>query len=206
LRNRNSYLTFKTYITGFELFNLAIVNFYFKNIDPKRFHEWQQKGYIQSIIKGWYAFGDINITEKTLFYWSNTIRKPSYISLTSAFSYYGFIPEQSFGITAITTLKTINYKVLNYTFTYNTLKSNLLFGFENIKFNNKHINMALMEKAILDYLYLHNNIKTVADIEALRWNKNQNIDWVLFDKYLAVLDNKQVSQRAHIFKQYMTCF
>jgi predicted transcriptional regulator of viral defense system len=187
----------------FPIFNINIVQFYFKNFDSKRFHEWQQKGYLQSIIKGWYAFTDKPITEHSLFKWSNTIRKPSYISLITAFSYYGFVPEQSFEISAVSSLKTIRYSILNYSFTYNTIDASLLFGYHFITHHNATFNMASLEKAILDYLYLNANIKSTKDIEALRWNRNQIIDWKLFDTYLSVYENKKLNARANIFKKYM---
>lgn len=203
MRNRNTYLVFQDLLKDFDVFNSTIVAAYFSNFDTKRFNEWQKKGYIHKLIKGWYAFANTDVSEKTLFRWSNCLRKPSYISLESAFSYYGFIPEQTFEIKGVTTLKTIAYTVLDKKFTYNTLASRLYFGYQIIFQNHKPIAIATIEKAILDYLYLNNRISEISDFDDIRWNKLQAIDWVLFNKYLAVFNNEALNKRADQFKNYM---
>lgn len=202
MRNRNTYLEFQDQLKDFDILNIRLVEAYFPNFDSKRLNEWQKKGYIQKLIKGWYAFAKIEVTEMVMFRWSNQLRKPSYISLESAFSYYGFIPEQSFEIKAVTTLKTISYAILDKSFTYNTIAQKLFFGYHVITHNLKPIKIADFEKAILDYLYLKTDIKDLADFESLRWNKMATIDWALFDKYLAVFDNQELNKRVVIFKKY----
>lgn len=139
MRNRNTYLAFQNQLKSFDVFNIRLVEAYFPNFNSKRFNEWQKKGYIQKLIKGWYSFSNIEVTEMVMYRWSNQLRKPSYISLESAFSYYGFIPEQSFEIKAVTTLKTMSYSILNRHFTYNTLSQNLFFGYSIIQENQKPI-------------------------------------------------------------------
>ncbi|MFZ1788285.1 MAG: hypothetical protein WAT92_08245 [Saprospiraceae bacterium] len=203
MRNRNTYLEFQDQLKDFDILNIRLVEAYFPNFDSKRLNEWQKKGYIHKLIKGWYAFAKIEVTEMVMFRWSNQMRKPSYISLESAFSYYSFIPEQSFEIKAVTTLKTISYAILDKSFTYNTLAQKLFFGYHVITYNLKPIKIADFEKAILDYLYLKTDIKDLADFESLRWNKMATIDWALFDKYLAVFDNQELNKRVVIFKKYM---
>ncbi len=203
MRNRHTYLEFQNKLKDFEVVNSALINTYFPDFDSKRLNEWQKKGYIRKLIKSWYLFSDVNITELSLFRWSNLLRKPSYISLESAFTYYGFIPEQSFEIKAVTSLKTIHYNILGKTFTYNTLSPTLLFGFKTILYNQKPICMARLEKAILDYLYLHTGILDQHDFEALRWNRNQSIDWELLESYLSVFHSKRVEKNINQFKKYM---
>jgi predicted transcriptional regulator of viral defense system len=203
LRNRNTYLEFQDQLESFDIFNIKLVSAYFSNFDSKRFNEWQKKGYIKKLIKGWYAFAKADVTELSLFRWSNVLRKPSYISLESAFTYYGFIPEQTFEIKSVTTLKTISYTILNRKFTYNTLATRLFFGYNIIVHNQKPVALAFIEKAIIDYLYLNSDVSESVDFEALRWNKFQKIDWVLFDKYLCVFKNNALNNRAKQFKNYM---
>ena len=63
-----------------------------KNIEPnfhrRRLNEWQDKGFIKKIIRGYYLFSDTPVDEEILFKISNQIYYPSYISLESALSYY----------------------------------------------------------------------------------------------------------------------
>jgi hypothetical protein len=65
--------------------------------------------------------------------------------------------------------------------------------------------MASMEKAILDYLYLHSQLNTVDDFEALRWDKEalKQLDIVRFFDYLQLFNSKTLSNRAQILKKYI---
>jgi hypothetical protein len=62
-----------------------------------------------------------------------------------------------------------------------------------------------MEKAILDYLYLHSQLNTVDDFEALRWDKEalKQLDIVRFFDYLQLFNSKTLSNRAQILKKYI---
>ena len=63
--------------------------------------------------------------------------------------------------------------------------------------------MAELEKAILDYLYLHPEIQTVADMEALRFNADVlgGIDWQKFEIYLSLFKSRALEKRVQVFKQ-----
>jgi hypothetical protein len=65
--------------------------------------------------------------------------------------------------------------------------------------------MASLEKALLDYLYLHSEIKSVSDVQGLRWNieglRKMNIQKM--DDYLLLFNNKSLSQRYSLLKKYM---
>ena len=71
-------------------------------------------------------------------------------------------------------------------------------------FPNKMEWCASMEKAILDYLYLHSEIKSVSDFQALRWNieglRKMNIQKM--DDYLSLFNKKTLSQRYLLLKKY----
>ena len=203
MSNRNTFLAFQKELSAFEIVNLNLIRSYFPTLDHKRLHEWLNHGYLQRLIKGWYAFADFHPSETTWYRWSNLLRKPSYISLESAFSYYGFIPEYTFEIKAVSTHKTMQYLIMNKRLTYNTLAPGLLFGYDVVPLQAKPILIAKLEKAILDYLYLHPHVDQLEIFESLRWNTQQNINWELFDRYLAAFDNKQLDKRAKQFKLYM---
>ena len=65
--------------------------------------------------------------------------------------------------------------------------------------------MASAEKAILDYLYLHSEIKTTVDFEALRWNKEilKMLDLQQFSDYLQLFNSKRVSGRFQLLLKYI---
>ena len=62
--------------------------------------------------------------------------------------------------------------------------------------------MAEAEKALLDYLYIHPEIKTKNDFRAMRINKNSFKDKINLKKfyiYLEFFNNKALVKRVNIF-------
>jgi len=89
------FLELKNELKDFPIFSLNEI----KNIDPnfyrRRLNEWQDKGYIKKVIRGYYIFSDLQLSEEILFKIANRIYSPSYVSLESALSYYHLIPVGS---------------------------------------------------------------------------------------------------------------
>ena len=65
--------------------------------------------------------------------------------------------------------------------------------------------MASLEKALLDYLYLHSELKSVSDFQALRWNieglRKMNIQKM--EDYLSLFNKKILSQRYSFLNKYI---
>ena len=101
---------------------------------------------IKRIVKGKYHFALKDYHEFEL---ANFLINPSYISLESALSFYGILPQFPYTITSVTPLKTrtINYQDKEYE--YSHLDSSYFWDF--IKKDNFLI--AAPEKALLDELY-----------------------------------------------------
>jgi predicted transcriptional regulator of viral defense system len=206
LRNNISYIQFKNQLLPLGVFSLCDVRKVYPRFDSRRFTEWQQQGYLVKIIKGWYRFAEVSVDELLLFRISNAIRKPSYISLQSALSYHGIIPEQSFAITAVTSLKTQQYQTADALFTYRSISPALLFGYHVQRHNNAPVLLADAEKAVLDYLYLHAALTQTDDFEALRWNTSslRELNPGKLEQYLNAMHNKALHTRFEILKKYMT--
>jgi len=129
-----------------------------------------EKWYIKPIIKWRYIFGDIAIDENILYYISNNIYNPSYISMEVALSYYHLIPEWVFTITAVSSKKTQAFDTLFGKFSYRSIKENLLFGYALKKIWNISYKIAEIEKAVLDFLYFRPDITTEKNFEELRFD------------------------------------
>jgi predicted transcriptional regulator of viral defense system len=125
--------------------------------------------------------------------------------LESALAFYEIIPEAVFSVTSISSLNTTKLNSSVGTLTYNHLKENLFFGYELIELNGLTIAMASPEKAILDYLYLHSEIKTTVDFEAVRWDKEilKTLDLQQFSDYLQLFNSKSVSKRFQLLLKYI---
>lgn len=166
-----NYHDFKSHFEPFQVFSITDILKWKPDFDRRRLVEWQAKGYLRKIINKWYCFSSLSLNEPVLFLIANRICSPSYISLESAFSYYGFIPEGVLTIQSVTSLKTKVYSTPLGHFNYRNLKPSLLFGIRMIKAGNQQVRLAEPEKALLDYLYLNPAVRTDQDFEALRLNR-----------------------------------
>jgi len=199
------YIEFKNQFDKRPLISLIEIQKSFPKLDKRRLTEWNKKGYIENIKRGFYRFTDQPIHQGLIYFVANKIYSPSYVSLESALAFYEIIPEAVFSVTSISSLNTMKLKASVGNLTYNHLKENLFFGYELKELNGLTIAMASVEKAILDYLYLHSEIKTTADFEAVRWNKEilKTLDLQQFSDYLQLFNSKSVSKRFQLLLKYI---
>jgi len=199
------YLEFKAAFDKRPLVSLVEIHQVFPSLDKRRLTEWHQKGYLENVKRGFYRFSDQSLTLGSLCFIANKIYRPSYVSLESALAFYEVIPETVFSITSISSLNTAQFATPVGIVSYQHLKSSLYFGYELNSLNGHIIAMAKPEKAILDYLYLHSEIKAYADFEALRWNKEilKSLDFQRFSDYLQLFNSKSVSRRYQVLLNYM---
>ena len=178
-RNKMQFIEFKKKFDKYPVFSVQEIEKIYPNWNRMNLRNWQQKRYILKLRNNWYCFTDLDFDESFLFYAANKIYSPSYISLESALYYYGFIPEASFSISSISTLKTERFSNDLGNFVYSSIKRECFFGYELIIHDNITVKMAGMEKAILDFLYMRKDIKSFEDIKSLRLNSlliNEKID------------------------------
>ena len=131
------YIELKESLKEFTIFSLADIERIDSNFYRRRLNEWQDKGYIKKIIKGYYIFSDLELSENILFEIANRIYSPSYISFEMALSYYHLIPESVYGITSASTRRTYKFKTPIAEFSYRTIKHNLFFGYNLINYGHK---------------------------------------------------------------------
>lgn len=139
--------------------------------DFNRFNinNWLKKGYLVKLRKEWYAFSECLALADFAQYIANRIYMPSYISLHSALSHYGMIPEAITKITSVTTLKTAEFSNDFGDYTYQTVKPALMFGYEPQPMaDGRSVLFASPEKALLDLLYLYPFYSTEEDMLELR--------------------------------------
>ncbi|MBN2373759.1 hypothetical protein JXL19_08230 [bacterium] len=194
-------------LRDFTIFSLNDIRGIDNRFFRTRLNEWQDKGFIKKIIKGYYIFSDLKLNENVLFEIANKIYRPSYISFEMAFSWHGLIPESVYGITSVSTRKTYRFKTKIAEFTYRQIKPQLFFGYDLVKYGGgKFFRMAGMEKAILDYFYTHSSLKEAADFEGLRLNRD-----VFFEKFnekrlndfLERFRQNRLSKRIKSFVEFM---
>ncbi len=186
----------------YSVFSLQDVHKIAPNFNRIQLDRWQKKGYIKRIKKEYYYFTDKEIDQNFLFYLSNKIYSPSYISLEKAFQYYDFIPEEIFQVTSVSSKKTTKFTTSMGNFSYRHIKPSIFFGYRMLDYGKQKILLAEPEKAVLDYLYLNPRLKAADDFREMRINKQEfleKIDYTKLQRYLKAFENESLSSRVKIF-------
>ena len=198
-----NFVYFKNSLRDFPVFSIADIRATHGGFDRRRLSEWQKKGYIKKIVKGYYLFSDVDMNEDTLAAIANKIYKPSYISFETAMSHYRLIPESIYMITSASTKRTSLFETPVARFSYRTIKPALFFGYSLLP---GRIKMAFMEKAILDYFYINPAAQTNDDFASLRINREEMLSRVnkeRFTDYLRRFNQKRLSKRMEYFLEWL---
>ena len=118
-----------------------------------KINELVKKGDLTTVKKGLYITGPrINIAKPESFLIANHLWGPSYVSLESALSYWGLIPERVYEISSITVKTSKNYKTPLGRFSYYRLPLPYYsFGIKSVQLTPKQVVLiASPEKAICD--------------------------------------------------------
>jgi predicted transcriptional regulator of viral defense system len=200
------YLELKTQLKDFPVFSIKDIEKVDLSFHKQRLSEWQKKGYVKKIRQGFYIFSDLQIDEKILFTIANRIYEPSYVSLEMALSIYGIIPEAVYGITSATSQNTRDISAPMGNFIYRHIQSNLMFGYELREHGGHYYQIAEIEKAVLDYLYLNPKLIDNESFDGIRFNTSElreKLNIEKFNKYLEAFHNKSLSHRAKKFLTYI---
>ncbi|MBU1570928.1 MAG: type IV toxin-antitoxin system AbiEi family antitoxin domain-containing protein [Proteobacteria bacterium] len=148
---------------------------------------WVKKGYLVRLKNGIYAFS----REKEKLRGEGIaflLCQPSYLSLESALAWYGFIPEIVYAYTSVTARITRTFENACGRFIYRHVKSELFWGYVEMKTDHGPYLLAEPEKALLDYLYLNlARINNEDDFENIRLNEEQMVKTLNKDKFMIYL-------------------
>jgi predicted transcriptional regulator of viral defense system len=118
-----------------------------------KIHQLVKSDILERVTKGLYIAGPALQAERPdPFLLANQIIGPSYVSMESALSYHGLIPERVYTITSMTTKAARQYMTPVGTFTYTRLPLPYYsFGIRSAKLSKQQtVMMASPEKALLD--------------------------------------------------------
>jgi hypothetical protein len=149
---------------------------------------WVKKGYLVRLKNGLYAFRremEKLRREEIAF----LLCQPSYLRLESALAWYGFIPEIVYAFTSVTSRVTRTFENPLGSFIYRHVKSELLWGYVEMKTEHGQYLLAEPEKALLDYFYLNlGRINSAADFESIRLNQAEIANSLDREKFLVYLE------------------
>lgn len=119
-------------------------------------HRWVRDGRLIKIHKGQYTLAEpYRKIKPEPFSIANSLKSPSYISLQSALSWHGLIPEFVPVITSVTTARPQVISSGLGRFEYRHIKTNLFWGYTKVKLSaQQEAFVATAEKALFDLVYL----------------------------------------------------
>ena len=148
---------------------------------------WVKKGYLLKLKNGIYAFEKDfeRIKGEEV---AAALYQPSYLSLESALSFYGFVPEMVYAYVSVTGKINRTFDNKFGHFIYRHLKSELFWGYREVRTDTGRYLIAEPEKAVLDYLYLNlSKINSDSDFENLRFNEDRFSETLNREKFLQYL-------------------
>jgi predicted transcriptional regulator of viral defense system len=197
-----SYLEFRNKLFDLACFTIQQVYAWKPDFDRNNLTRWVKKGYLVRLRQEYYAFTEYRNKPDYIFYMANRIYRPSYISLHSALSFYGMIPEGVVQITSVTSLKTTSFSNSFGEYTFHSIKEKLLFGYELKPMeDSRTFQLASPEKALLDLLYLYTFYNNRQELEELRLDEDflhYRLNKQLLWNYSAGFQSKALDQRLNL--------
>lgn len=196
------FIAFQNLLSGHPIFSLQDVLKGVSGFHRIQLDRWEKKGYLEKIKRGYYSLVGRESSQNFLFYTANRIYPPSYVSLEMGLKFYGLIPEEIFQITSVSTKKATHFETPVGNFSYRHLKPSLFWGYRLVDFGQQKVLLADPEKALLDYLYLHPQLKTRDDFQGMRINADEfraHVDIGKLHRYLEAFESKSLTVRATLF-------
>ena len=203
-----TYLEFREQWHGVGCFNVYQLRAWNPGFDRSNLSRWVKRGYLTKLRQDWYAFSDLKGIPEMPRYVAGRIYTPSYISLHTALSFYGIIPEAVTAITCVTSNRTTAYSNDFGKFSYQTVKPALFFGFRQMSLSQQgSYLMAYPEKAIIDLLYLYPQYNTAEAMLELRfdeWWMQEELDRERLSAYALQSGSKAVQNRVKLLLKTYT--
>lgn len=193
------FLQFKEKMFRLACFSIHQVYAWKPDFDRNNLTRWAKKGYIIRLRQGYFTFPEYKGKSDYTLYFANRIYRPSYISLHTALAIYGMIPEAVVQVTSVTSLKTVSFSNDFGTYTYNSIKEELMFGYDLKPMSDKRtLQFAIPEKALLDLLYLYPFYDNEKEMEELRLDEDflhEQLDLPLLLDFSKKIRNKALDRR-----------
>lgn len=202
-----TFLEFKNKMFDLACFNIYQIYAWQPGFDRNNLTRWTKKGYLVRLRQGYFAFSEYKNKPEYSLYFANRIYRPSYISLHTALAFYGIIPEAVVQISSVTSLKTASFANDFGEYSYSSVKENLMFGYGlKSMADNRTIQFAVPEKALLDLLYLYPFYNNEQELEELRLDEDylqDDLNKDLLMDFCAKFQNKALDGRIRLlFKTY----
>lgn len=178
------------------------------NVDPKliriQLSRWVKAGKIYQLRRGLYSIAPpYQKKQPHPFLVANHLQKASYISLQSALSFYGLIPEVVNITTSVSTGRPERLETPLGIFEFRHIKPELLFGYRMVELGEQSAFVATPEKALLDLIYLQAGSDSAAYLKELRLQNTEKLDKDLLRKQSEKFNTPKLQNAVNGFLQIM---
>ncbi len=131
-----------------------------------RISQLKKNGWLIRVKQGLYVVvSDItsrSISNVSLFRIAKALNNESYVSADYGLNYYNMFDQYGRTLTSITTTRTKKYEFQGIIFKFAKINKDYYFGFSEKRIEGKLVNIADLEKIIIDYLYLSKTSHTLS--------------------------------------------
>ena len=157
------------------------------NVNPKliriQLSRWVKGGKIIRLRRGLYTIAPpYQRRQPHPFLVANSLQKASYVSLQSALSYYGLIPEVVNITTCVSTGRPERLATPLGVYEFRHIKTELFFGYQLAVLGEQSAFVATPEKALLDLIYLQPGGDSMVYLKELRLQNTEILDKDLLRK------------------------
>ncbi|MDO9088268.1 MAG: hypothetical protein Q7U53_18835 [Anaerolineaceae bacterium] len=170
------------------------------NIQPEyirmQLSRWVKSGKIHQLRRGLYTLASpFQKQNAHPFLIANQLKRASYVSLQSALSFYGMIPDIVPSTTSVTTGRPDRLQTPLGTFEFRHIQKEYFRGYRLVDFDSQQAFVAIPEKAILDLIYLQPGGETPEFITELRLQNLERLDVQELKRQASFFDKPKI-QRA----------
>lgn len=178
------------------------------NINPQivrlQLTRWVNSGRIYQLRRGLYSIAPpYQKIKPHLFLVANHMQKASYVSLQSALSYYGLIPEIVNVTTSVSTGRPERLETPLGIYEFRHLKPDLLFGYKMTNLGDQSAFVATPEKALLDLIYLQPGGDSFDYLKELRMQNTEILDISILREFAAKFNFPKLQKAANGIFQLM---
>ena len=169
----------------------------------KQLSRWTAAGKLYQLRRGLYSLAPPHQkVHPHPFLIANQIRTGSYVSLQSALSYYGMIPEYVPVTTSVTTGRPSTYHTPFGQFDYRHIQVDWFRGYQQVDLGDEQAAfVAGPEKALLDLVYLQPGGETEDYLRSLRLQAMDQINIEQLNELAVTASKPKLTRALHVIKQ-----
>lgn len=166
---------------------------------------WVNDGKIIKLHKGLYTLSEpYRKTDFQPFCIANNLKKASYVSLQSALSWHGIIPEYVPSVTCVTTNRPQTIETPLGRFEFRHISNKYFWGYQQTVLKSEQTAfIASPEKALLDIIYLTPGSANMEFLEELRLQNYEKIDTSILNQFAERFQIPKIKRATNMLEEIL---